>query len=59
MLPDGFEGLSNYLPFDLFHEIKNSKFTKISSKPLHEFENEYIKMLLSFKCHDTGIVITS
>ena len=51
----GIDSFSPYMPFDLIHEIKNSKFNTIASKSLKEFEDEYITALNKFVCPITGM----
>lgn len=54
-LPGGMNELTEYLPFDLVQEIKNSDFTKHADKPREEFEAEYVKALEEFTCPATGM----
>jgi hypothetical protein len=48
-LPDGFNTMEDFLPFNLVQDIRQSKFFELSHIPLEEFEESFKKRLLDFK----------
>ncbi len=52
---NGLDAFGPYMPFDVLHEIKNSKFTQIAERTLEDFESDYIKGLDEFICPVTGM----
>jgi hypothetical protein len=54
-LDGGLNSLEEFLPFDLFRELKSSSFFEHSKVSTEEFENDYKKRLENFTCPETGL----
>lgn len=54
-LEGGLHSLEEFLPFDLFSELKNSAFFELSKVSREDFENDYKKRLEAFVCPETGL----
>lgn len=54
-LGGGLNSLEEFLPFDLFSDLKSSEFYKQSLVSKEDFEGDYIKRLEEFVCPETGL----
>ena len=54
-LEGGLSSLEQYLPFDVFAEIKKSKFMELSLISKEEFEQDYRERLEKFTCPVTNL----